>query len=138
MAYNSTPFHGKVCRVEKNSTSMDYSKGWSLSVNLDVADSSRVGQHWKEALPGQAGWSGSFEVYFVAGNTEQKAFFDNLVTATPGTKLTDVKFLLDASTNAFTGNIYITGISIAAQMGAVVTATINFQGDGALTLTDAA
>jgi predicted secreted protein len=138
MAYNTTPFHGKVCRVEKNNVAMDYSKGWSLNVNLDMADSSRVGQDWKEALPGQAGWSGSFEAYFVAGNTEQKAFFDNLVAATPGTKLTDVKFLLDASTNAFTGNIYITGVSINATMGGVVSATINFQGDGALTLTDTA
>lgn len=138
MAYNTTPFHGKVVRVEKNNVAMDYSKGWNLSVTLDMADASRVGQSWKEALPGQAGWNGSFEAEFVAGNTEQKAFFDNLVTATPGTKLTDVKFLLDASTNAYTGNIFITGISINATMGGVVSATINFQGDGALTLTDAA
>lgn len=138
MAYNSVPFHGKVCRVEKNNVAMEYSKGWSLSVTLDMADASRVGQDWKEALPGQASWNGSFEAYFVAGNTEQKAFFDNLVAAAPGTKLTDVKFLLDVSTNGYTGNIFITGISVAAQMGGVVTATINFQGDGALTLTSAA
>lgn len=138
MAYNTTPFHGKAVRVEKNNVAMDYSKGWNLSVTLDMADASRVGQSWKEALPGQGGWNGSFEAYFVAGNTEQKAFFDNLVTATPGTKLTDVKFLLDAGTNAYTGNIFITGISINATMGGVVSATVNFQGDGALTLTDAA
>lgn len=136
MAYNTTPFHGKICQVEKNGTKMAYSRGWSISSNLDMADASRSGQDWKEALPGQAGWSGSFEAYFVAGNTEQKAFFDNLVAAAPGTKLTDVKFLLDADTNAFIGNIFITGISIAAQMGGVVTATINFQGDGALSLVD--
>lgn len=134
MAFNTTPFHGKVCRVEKNNVSMDYSKGWSLSVSLDMADASRAGQNWKEALPGQAGWNGSFEVYFVAGNTEQKAFFDNLVAATPGTELTDVKFLLDGETNAFAGNIYITGMSVNAAMGGVVSATVNFQGDGALTL----
>lgn len=138
MAYNSVPFHGKVCRVEKNNVAMDYSKGWSFSVNLDMADASRAGQNWKEGLPGQAGWNGSFEAHFVAGNTEQKAFFDNLVAASPGTKLTDVKFLLDATTNAYSGNIYITGISINAAMGGVVSATINFQGDGALTLSDAA
>jgi len=138
MAYSSVPFHGKVVRVEKNNVAMDYSKGWSLSVTLDMADASRVGQDWKEGLPGQAGWNGSFEIYFVAGNTEQKAFFDNLVAATPGTKLTDVKFLLDVSTNAYTGNIYITGLSMNAAMGGVVSATVNFQGDGALTLTSAA
>lgn len=138
MAYNSTPFHGKVCRVEKGGTAMDFSKGWSLSVQLDMADASRSGQDWKEGLPGQAGWSGSFGFQFVAGNTEQKAFMDNIVAATPGTKLTDVKFLLDSSTNAYTGDIFITGISVNPSLGGVVEGTLNFQGNGALTLTSAA
>jgi Phage major tail protein 2. len=138
MAYNTTPFHGKVCRVEKNNVLMNYSKGWNLSVSLDMADGSYAGQSWKNALPGMASWNGSFEAHFVAGNTEQKAFFDNLVAASPGTQLTDVKFILDGTTNAFSGNIYITGISINGSMGDVVSATVNFQGDGALTLSDAA
>lgn len=137
MAYNTTPFHGKVVRVEKNGTKMDYSRGWKIDVSLDMADASRVGQSWKEGLPGMAGWSGSFEVMAVMGNTEQKAFFDNIVAAAPGTKLTDVKFLLDADANTFSGNIFITGISINGDMGGVVTASVNFQGDGALTLADA-
>lgn len=136
MAYNTTPFHGKVVRVEKNAVTMDYSKGWSLDVSLDMADASRVGQNWKEGLPGQTGWSGSFEVYAVLGNTEQKAFFDNLVTATPGTKLTDVIFLLDSSTSGFTGDIFITGMSMGPTIGDVVSATFNFQGDGALSVSD--
>lgn len=138
MAYNVIPFHGKVCRVEKATVIMEYSKGWSLSVSLEMADSSRSGQNWKEALPGLASWNGSFEIYFVAGNTEQKAFFDNLVTAAPGTKLTDVQFNLESTTSAFTGNIYITSISINASMGGVVSATVNFQGNGALTISEAA
>lgn len=138
MAYNTTPFHGKLCRVEKNNVAMAYSRGWQITVPLDMADISAQGDSWKTGLPGLAGWSGSFEAYFVPGNTEQKAFFDNLVTATPGTKLTDVKFLLDGSTNAFTGDIFITGLSIPANIGGTVTVTINFQGDGPLTLTNAA
>jgi hypothetical protein len=137
MAYNTTPFHGKVCRVEKNNVVMDYSKGWSLNVNLDMADASRVGQNWKEALPGQAGWSGSFEIYATLGNTAQYAFFNNIVTAAPGTKLTDVHFNLDTTANHFEGNVFITGISINATIGGVVSATVNFQGDGALTLANA-
>ena len=138
MAYASVPFHGKACRVEKGSTAMDYSDGWQLNTNFDMADTSRVGQNWKEGLPGQAGFSGSFGGHFVAGNTEQKAFFDNIVNATPGTKLTDVKFLLDASTNAFTGNVFITGLSINGSLGDKCSFTVNFQGDGALSLTSAA
>jgi hypothetical protein len=138
MAYNSVPFHGKVSRVEKNNVVMSYGKGWSLSASLDMADSTAQGDAWKRALPGTAGWNGSFDMYFVAGNTEQKAFFDNIINAAPGTNLTDVKFLLDGTTNAFSGNIFITGFSINPTLGEVVSATVNFQGDGALTLSDAA
>lgn len=138
MAYNTTPFHGKVARVEKNNTAMDFSDGWSLDVSLDMADISRQGQSWKEGIPGQGSWRGSFSGHLVLGNTEQKAFVDNLVAASPGTKLTDVKFLLDGATNAFTGNIYITGFSTSPAVGDKAGFTFNFQGDGALSVTDAA
>lgn len=138
MAYNTTPFHGKSARVEKNNTAMDFSEGWNIDVTLEMADISRQGQDWKEGLPGQGSWSGSFSGQLVLGNTEQKAFVDNLITATPGTKLTDVKFLLDGATNAFTGNIYITGFSMSPGVGDDATFTFNFQGDGALSVTDSA
>ena len=138
MAYNTTPFHGKTARIEKNDTAMDFSSGWNIDVALDMGDSSRQGQSWKEGLPGQAGWSGSFSGHLVLGNTEQKAFVDNLVTATPGTKLTDVKFLLDGSTNAFTGNIYITGFHPGGTKDGVFDFTFDFHGDGALSVTDSA
>lgn len=138
MAYNTTPFHGKVARIEKNNVAADYSVSWSLNVALDMADASRQGQNWKEALPGMAGASGTMEYMLVLGNTEQKAFVDNLVTAAPGTKLTDIKFLLDASTNAFTGNIYVTGLNVNTTIGDVVKGSFPFQVDGALSVTDAA
>ena len=135
MAYNTTPFHGKLTRIEKNDVAIDFTDGWSLNVTLDMADISRLGQHWKEGVPGQGSWNGSFSGQLVLGNTEQKALIDNLITATPGTKLTDVKFLLDAGTNAFTGNIYITGFTTSPGIGDAVKYTFNFQGDGALTVT---
>ena len=120
MAYNTVPFHGKMCRVEKNDVAMEFSEGWNLGVQLDMAEKNRAGQHWKEGLPGQAGWQGSFGFQLVLGNTEQKAFLDNLITATPGTKLTDVKFLLDVATNAYVGNLFIMGVSIDTNVAGVV------------------
>jgi len=113
---------------------MSYSKGWTLNVNLDMADTTAQPDAWKTGIPGMAGWNGSFEMYFVTGNTEQKAFFDNMVAAGPGTKLTDVQFNLDTTTNAFIGDIYVTGITINPSMGDVVSATVNFQGDDALSV----
>lgn len=138
MSYSNIPFHGKVCLVEWEGTAIAYQKGWNISVSLDMADASRSGQNWKEALPGQAGWNGSFEMYAVPGNAQQILVFNNLIIAAPGTKITASKFLQDVDTNAFTGSFFITGISINATMGGVVSATVNFQGDGALAQTDAA
>ena len=138
MAFNVVPFHGKVCLVEWEGTVIAYQKGWNVSVSLDMADASRSGQNWKEALPGQAGWNGSFEMYYVAGNAQQILVYNNLIIAAPGTKLTGSKFLLDVATNALVGDFFITGISVNATMGGIVSATVNFQGDGALATTDAA
>ena len=42
---------------------------WNMAVTLDMADSSRMGQQWKESLPGQAGASGGANGYFVADQT---------------------------------------------------------------------
>ena len=135
MAGNTTPIHGKVCRVEKNSVNMDFTDGWNIDVALDMVEISRHGQDWKEQLPGQAGWSGSFSGHAVMGNTEQKAIFDNIIAATPGTKLTDMEFTLEDSGDYLSGNLYITGVSINASVGDKVSFTANFVGDGALSLT---
>ena len=137
MAYSAVPYHGKVCLVEWEGTTIAYQKGWNITVNLDMADASRAGQNWKEGLPGQAGWSGSFEMYHVPGNAQQILVYNNLIIAAPGVKLTGTKFLQDIVTNYFSGNFFVTGISINATLGGVSSATVNFQGDGALTQADA-
>lgn len=137
MAYTSTPTHGKVARMEKNNVAIDYIGEWQAQFNLDMADASRQGQQWKEGIPGQGGWSGSFSGSCVLGNTEQKALHDNLVTATPGTKLTDMKLLINGSSEGWNGNMYITNINVSAGVGGLVTLNFSFQGDGAPTLSDA-
>ena len=135
MAGNTTPIHGKVCRTEKGGVVMDFTEGWTIDVSLDMADISRQGQDWKEALPGQAGWSGSFSGQVVMGNTEQKAIFDNIIAATPGTKLDDMEFNLEDTGDYLSGDLYITGVSISPAVGDKVGFTVNFQGTGALSLT---
>lgn len=137
MAFNTTPFHGKLSRIEKNNVKMDYTIDGQISVSMDMSDISRQGQNWKDGIPGMAAWNGSINIYFVPGNTEQKAFMDNIIAATPGVKLTDVKFLLDADTNGFTGDIYLTAFNVTTAMGDVVKASFSFQGSGALTLSSA-
>jgi len=51
-----------------------YLMNWRLEVALDMGDASRMGQHWKEAVPGQAGGRGSAEAYFIGGDSFYAAF----------------------------------------------------------------
>lgn len=138
MAYNTTPFHGKTARVEKNNTAMDFTEGWSITAEVAFDDITDQGDSWEDQVAGIAKWSGNFKGLVVLGNTEQKAFVDNIVAASPGTKLTDVKFLLDAATNAFTGNLHITKYSVETAKSGAVRYTFDFKGSGAMSVTDAA
>jgi len=137
MAYSSAPTHGKVARFEKNNVAIDFTGGWNINFNIEMSDKSRQGQHWKEGLPGQGSWGGDLSGQLVLGNTEQKALHDNLVTATPGTLLTDLKLLINGTTEGWDGDMYLTGLAVSAPLGGVVDVKIDFQGDGAPTLSDA-
>lgn len=139
MAYGTVPFHGKTAKVEKNDVAFAYGQDWSINVTGDWAEGSRQGQSWGEGLPGIYRWTGSMTLQLVLGNTEVKAIIDNIITANPGVKLTDMKFLLDISTNAFTGDLYIMGFNTAPSVGGgLVTCGVNFNGNGALAPTDGA
>nr|BDD47298.1 hypothetical protein 1 [bacterium] len=137
MAHATTPTHGKTCRVEKNGTEMDFTSGWTIHSAVDLAEVARQGQDWKGRLPGQGEWNGTFGGQLVLGNTEQKAIVDNIINATPGTKLTDMEFNLDSASNYFSGDIYIQSLDISAPVGGVLDFNVNFVGDSAISLTAA-
>lgn len=145
MAGNTVPIHGKVTRTSYGTAPQDeieYTDGWTIDVALDMADASRVGQNWKEMLPGQAGWSGNFSGSVVLGNTQQIAVFNSLVQATPGTLFDDggatsLSFLLEDTVDYFHGDLYVMGMSINAAIGDIVKFTFNFQGTGVLALATA-
>lgn len=137
MAFNTVPFSGRIARVRKNTTMINYSSDWSINITVEMGDASSQGDIWKASMPGMASWTGSATFHFVAGNTEQKALMDNIINAAPGTKLTDIKWVLDAQANQITGDIYLTSMAVKADKGGVVDVSFNFQGDGAPTLTSA-
>ena len=134
MAGNTVPIHGKVARTDKGGTLLDFSEGWDISVELDLDDISRQGQHWKEHLAGQAGWSGNIAAQLVTANTEQAALNTNIVAATPGVLLTDMKFMLEDTSDYFHGDLFITGLGVPAAVGGKVTVTWPFTGNGLLEL----
>lgn len=134
MAY---PIHGKTARVEKNSVLVSFTAGWEITADIDLADISSQGDTWKTAIPGMAGWSGKIDAHLDPSNTEHAALLAVLITATPGTQLTDMEFNLEDTGDYLSGNIYITSIPISTSIGGVVSVSFNFQGDGALSLTTA-
>lgn len=144
MAGNTSPIHGKVARTAYGTagsgTNIDFTDGWTINVTLDLADISRQGQHWKEVLPGQAGWTATVSGQLVLGNTQQKACLDALIAATPGTKLTGataLAFHMEDTGDHLSGDSYISSVQIGASLGDKVPVTFNVQGTGALALTSA-
>ena len=132
MAY---PIHGKVVRIDKDGTDIALTTGYSITFNLDLDEITAQGADWKSWLPGCGEWDGSMECMFDPSNTEQKALMDNIIAATPGTKLTGVKFELEDSGDYFSGDLFITSFPVTANLGGKVTCSFSFKGDGAPALT---
>jgi len=127
VALNTTPFHGKVCRILKAGTNLEYNIDWNINVTLEISDGKRMGQEWKEGYPGWTEWSGSFQGSFVPGNTEQKAFFDDILDSAFSV-FTDVQFILDDVTNWLAGSFHINHLSVTVNTDEVVKFKIDFKG----------
>jgi len=132
MAY---PIHGKVVRIDKGGTPVAFSTGWTANFNVDLDEVTAQGANWKSWLPGCAEWDGTMEYMFDPSNTQQKALMDNIINATPGTKLTDITFLMEDSGDYFSGDIFVTSFPVTANLGGKVTCSFSFKGDGAPSLT---
>ena len=129
------PIHGKVTHVEKDSVTVDNEVSFDLDFSVGVMGITSKGDNWEKSLAGIGSWGGRMSFHFDPSNTEQKAFMDNIVAATPGTKLTDVEFNLEDSGDYFSGDIYITSMPVRAPVGDKVTVEFSFKGDGAPSLT---
>jgi len=107
---------------------------WNLNVTLDMADASRSGQNWKEALPGQAGASGGSNGYFIPTETLWNCLRDSIVAG-------EKYFLLQLFTydpdQDQTGDHYnvwatFTGWNGGTSIGEVVKESLSFQVFGAM------
>lgn len=64
--------------LESGLEKVAYLIDWSLDFTLDMADASRLGQQWKEFLPGMASATGSANGYLVLIDSLWDSFEDNL------------------------------------------------------------
>lgn len=145
MAYPTTPISGKIARMGLGtvassaaaSTMIDYSSRWSINWTKDAHVFGRQGQEYKEAVPGQAGFTGSGEFIFV--NSGEQATLHGLcittdatVALTTGPLSTRVfKFFFDTTHNYLSSSgILITGVTYDAPVGDVIRTSFTFQGSG--------
>ena len=102
---------------------------WTLNITLDMGDASRMGQAWKEAVPGMAGGEGSANSYLLG----EKAFLSEVTRAAAGTQ----KYVLlelfnydpdqDQTGDHLLVWAVITGNSAAAAVGEVSKDPITFR-----------
>lgn len=138
MALNTTPIHGKVCRIAYGTagagTNIADTNGWTLNMTRDMADASAQGDGAKKSLSGQYGWTAGFNGSLCLGNTQQKAVHDAMLSGAVLTGATALEFVLDAAANYYTGDCYAQSFQITSAINDIVKFTASLQGTGALTL----
>jgi len=115
-----------------------YLIGWNLNVALDMGDISSQGDHWKEAIPGMAGATGSAEAYFIEGETWFRNLEDQL--SATGEQYFLLKLFTYDPDGDYTGDHYICWVSFNSwdlnpTIGEVVKETVNFQITGDISFT---
>jgi hypothetical protein len=105
-----------------------YLYGWSFETQLEMADVSRLGQQWKEVLPGLASSTGKADGYMIASTS----FFDDVADAATGAKSYSGMMLSfydpdqDMSGDRFKMFSVIDGIDVNAPIGEVVKESVRF------------
>ena len=122
--------NGKVI-IGSGTTKVVGIKNWSLELSLETLETTALGDDWKNYISGLKEWTASAEGDFevITDTTGQKLLSDAYLSGST----VEVKLFVDA-TNYFTGTAYINSLSIEDPVDDVVTISIEFTGNGALTL----
>jgi predicted secreted protein len=107
-------------------------KSWSISVDGEVIETTKLGDKWKGVVGGVGSWSGQATANLDYGDAGQKAIIDKLMAADPVSTSTAIE-LITSSTGPkkFTGSVLVNSIQITQQMGDVVQVSFTFTGNGA-------
>lgn len=105
-------------------------RSWTVEHTKDVIEDTVMGDAARTYKAGLHQFTGSMEVVYDSTHTSATNAFD---PAQDGA-LT-VEFYPDATTGEkFSGNVLVTSVSRTSSFDDLVTATVNFQGSGALTI----
>lgn len=135
MAKTSGVLDGTIWGLYSGANLLGLGTSCSLSLNTDLRDiSNKDTAGWKKVLAGQKTWTMSGEHLAAFSETYNYTYLLNLQLN--GTALT-LAMKTNVATNWYmSGTAYITSIQVSAPNAQNTTFSIQFQGDGALTLTD--
>jgi predicted secreted protein len=116
--------------VTGSATTIASVRSFSISQVGDIIETSVMGTQAKSYLPGQTSFTGTMDVLFNSGDSAQ----DTLAAAVGSDPATVELYPSgEVSGKKFTGEVIITGYDLTADQNDAVTATVSFQGTGALT-----
>ncbi|MDD4060458.1 MAG: hypothetical protein PHW08_07145 [Kiritimatiellae bacterium] len=110
---------------------------WNLSLTLDMADCSRVGQQWKEALPGLAGGDGGANAWFIATETLYNVLAEAIAAGEKYFLLQLFNYDPDQDQTGDHINAWVsfTAFNLTAAIAEVVKEGVSFQVVGAVSFT---
>lgn len=125
--------NGKIVIQEDNTKTVAAIKNWSLELSLETLETTALGDDWKKYITGLKEWSASAEGnYEVPTDDEGQAALQSAYMN--GTTVT-VKLYVDA-TSYYEGTAYISSLSIEDPVDDLVTISLDFTGNGALSFTN--
>lgn len=106
-------------------------RSWSLSVSREVVENTAMGDASRKYLKGLQSYTGSMEIVY---NDAEVAIVGTAFNPATDSTVT-FEFYPDSSVagTKFAGAIIVTGYSVTASYDGLTTATVDFQGTGALT-----
>ncbi len=97
---------------------------WTITQNAETIEASYMGNDWKCIKPGNLSWEGSAE-----------AVFDTTETYPTVGAVVDLVAYEIAGTTTYSGSAIVTSIETSVGVEDMITASLSFTGDGALTTT---
>jgi len=125
-----TTHHGNAGLMKVGANTVGEMKSWSISTSIETADDSAMGDAWKSHLVGQKKWSGEAEVHFDGADTAQAACIEGASIALAG-----YPEAAGSGAHYFTGTATVTKVDVKATMNDIVSMSVSFEGNGALTRT---
>lgn len=121
--------NGKVVLGSSSSDKVVGIKNWSLELSLDTLETTALGDDWKKYITGLKEWTASSEGDY--GVPTDTAGQQALQTAFLNGDVVTLKLYVDDS-NYYTGEAFINSLSIEDPVDDVVSVSIEFTGNGAL------